>query len=201
MRSGDGSNVTPSRLLLIPPLRHRDDRGWFSETYSARRLAALGIDCRFPQENQSFSARAGTVRGLHFQHPPSAQAKLVSCLAGRILDYVADIRVGSPTFGKSMAVELTDAGEQLFIPIGFAHGFVTLVDETTVSYKVSAPYDPATEDGIAWNDPDLGIDWPLPAGGAILSDKDGRLGPLSLLQSPFAYEGSGPLVLESLPTG
>jgi len=176
-------------LLLIEPVRHRDARGWFSETYSAERLAPAGVVCAFPQENQSWSSRAGTVRGLHFQRPPKAQAKLVGCLRGRIMDCVVDLRVGSPTFGQSLTVELTEAGEQLFIPAGFAHGFATLTPDTLVTYKVSVPYDPEAEGGVAWNDPALGIDWPLPSTGAILSDKDAELGPLAMLDSPFGYDG------------
>jgi dTDP-4-dehydrorhamnose 3,5-epimerase len=153
------------------------------------------VKCSFPQENQSWSAAAGTVRGLHFQHPPSAQAKLVCCLRGRILDCVVDLRVGSPSFGRSLTVELTSAGEQLFVPVGFAHGFVTLVPDTLVSYKVSSPYDPDVEDGFGWDDPFLRINWPLPVSGPVLSEKDSSLKPFALLNSPFAYEGEGPLSL------
>ncbi len=182
-------------VVLIAARRHEDERGWFSETYSARRLADLGIACGFPQDNQSWSRTAGTVRGLHFQRPPAAQAKLVGCLRGRILDVVVDLRVGSPSFGRSLTVELTDGGDQLFVPVGFAHGFVTLTDDVTVAYKVSSLYDAGAEGGLAWNDPALGIDWPLVAGRSVVSERDAALPPLALLDSPFAYEGGGPLTL------
>ncbi|WP_428151663.1 dTDP-4-dehydrorhamnose 3,5-epimerase [Brevundimonas sp.] len=184
-----------SNVLLIEARRHSDERGWFSETYSARRLGDLGIACDFPQDNQSWSRLAGTVRGLHFQRPPSAQAKLVSCLRGKILDVVVDLRVGSPGFGDSLTVELTDAGEQLFVPVGFAHGFMTLTDDTVVAYKVSSLYDPDADAGLAWNDPALAINWPFPAGGPVVSERDAALPPLSALDSPFVYEGGGPISL------
>lgn len=179
--------------LLIQPVRHLDARGWFSETYSSARLAALGIHCDFPQDNQSYSRRAGTVRGLHFQRSPSAQAKLVTCLKGRISDVMVDLRAGSPSYGCSVTMELTDQGEQLYVPIGFAHGFVTLTDDVVVSYKVSALYDPSADAGLVWNDPALGISWPLPASGAIVSDKDSSLPTLAMIDSPFAYDGGGPI--------
>ena len=184
-----------STPLLILPLRHHDERGWFSETYSSARLVALGIHCDFPQDNQSYSRGAGTVRGLHFPRPPSAQAKLVACLKGRIFDVVVDLRAGSPSYGHSVTVELTDQGEQLFVPVGFAHGFVTLTDDVIVSYKVSRLYNPSADAGLAWNDPALGIDWPLPADGPIVSDKDVGLPLLSMLESPFAYDAGGAIRL------
>ncbi len=187
-----------SNLLLIAPRRHADDRGWFSETYSARRLAELGITCDFPQDNQSWSRRAGTVRGLHFQRPPHAQAKLISCLKGRIFDVVVDIRVGSPSFGRSLTIELTDQGEQLFVPVGFAHGFATLTDDTIVAYKVSGLYEPTADAGLAWNDPALGIDWPVAEGEAIVSARDQALSTLASLGAPFAYGGCGPMSLVRL---
>lgn len=182
-------------ILLIEPRRHVDARGWFAETYSTTRLAALGIDCAFPQDNQSWSRSAGTVRGLHFQRPPSAQAKLVACLKGRIFDVVVDLRVGSPSYGRSLGVELTDGGEQLLVPTGFAHGFVTLTDDVIVSYKVSSLYHPDAEAGLAWNDPALAIDWPLPSSGPIVSERDASLPTLAALNSPFVYEGGEPIGL------
>ena len=184
-----------SNVRLVEARRHSDERGWFSETYSARRLDEVGIACEFPQDNQSWSRLAGTVRGLHFQRPPSAQAKLVACLRGRIFDVVVDLRAGSPSFGRSLTVELTEAGEQLFVPVGFAHGFITLTDDTVVAYKVSSLYDPGADAGLAWNDPALAIDWPLPASGPIVSERDARLPMLSALDSPFAYDGGGPISL------
>lgn len=176
-------------LTLIRPHRHADARGWFSETYSARLFDAIGLDIRFVQDNQSLSRNPGTVRGLHFQRPPAAQAKLIGCLSGRLLDCVVDIRPGSPTFGRSLTVELTEAGEQLFVPVGFAHGFVTLTADVRAVYKVSSPYDRDAEGGIAWNDPVLAIDWPLPGVEPTISDKDTALPPLSQLASPFVYDG------------
>ncbi len=180
-------------VKLIAGRRHGDDRGWFEETYSRRTLAALGLDVEFVQDNRSFSRSAGVLRGLHFQRPPSAQAKLVRCVRGAIWDVAVDIRRGSPTYGQWVATELTGrGGEQLFIPVGFAHGLVTLEASSEVEYKVSAFYDPAAEDGIAWNDPDLALPWPLAAtapSGPTLSPKDARLGRLRDFESPFAFDG------------
>jgi len=130
------------------------------------------------------------VRGLHFQAPPNAQAKLVGCTRGRIMDIAVDIRVGSPTYGSHVSAELSaDEGGQIFIPVGFAHGFVTLEDDTEVSYKVSAPYDPACEAGIFWSDPTLNINWGIDGGAAIISDKDQILPVLDMLESPFKFVG------------
>ncbi|GEP12329.1 dTDP-4-dehydrorhamnose 3,5-epimerase [Methylobacterium gnaphalii] len=155
------------------PGRHGDNRGWFSEVYRADRLAQAGIANLFVQDNQSFSAPAGTLRGLHFQTPPAAQAKLVRVLAGAILDVAVDIRRSSPTFGKYVAVRLdAEGGEQLFVPHGFAHGFCTLEPNTMVAYKVDAYYSPAHDRAIAWNDPEIGISWPVGEAEASLSAKD-----------------------------
>lgn len=178
-----------STPLLIRPVRHQDARGWFSETHSRARLAEVGIADAFVQDNQSWSRVAGTVRGLHFQRPPSAQAKLVACLVGRIQDVIVDIRAGSPTFGRAVSIELSDDGTQLFVPEGFAHGFVTLTEATLVAYKVSRPYDPAAEGGIAWNDPVLGVDWRLAEAGPVVSDKDAALPSITALDSPFVWRG------------
>lgn len=174
-----------------------DDRGWFCETFSSARMAAIGIEASFVQDNQSWSRRRGTVRGLHFQRPPAAQAKLVSCLRGRILDIVVDLRTGSPTFGHHLAIELGENGDQIFIPEGFAHGFVTLTDDVLLSYKVSRLFDPGLDSGVAWDDPDLAIAWPLHGTEPILSERDRALPRLSVLESPFAYGGEGPMVLIS----
>ncbi len=131
---------------LIVPKRHVDDRGWFSETFHEKRLRDIGITCRFVQDNQSSSKRAGTLRGLHFQLPPAAQAKLVSVMRGRILDVAVDIRQGSPTCGKYVSIELSpESGRQLYIPVGFAHGYVTLEDDVVLIYKVSDYYAPAQD--------------------------------------------------------
>lgn len=176
--------------MLIKAPRFGDARGWFSETYSDRRAKAAGIDVSFVQDNQSFSATTGTVRALHFQRPPHAQAKLVRCVRGSLMDYVVDIRRGSPSFGKWVGAKLTaEGGEQIFVPVGFAHGFVTLEADVEVAYKVTDFYSPDCEGGIVWNDPSIGIDWPLPESGAVLSDKDKVLPTLAEFDSPFEYDG------------
>ena len=160
-------------VLLITPKRHGDARGWFSETWSRRAFEASGLSHDFVQDNQAFSARPGTVRGLHFQAAPAAQAKLVRVLKGAIYDVAVDIRAGSRTFGQWVAATLTaEGGEQLLVPRGFAHGYCTIEPDTELFYKVDGPYAPETEGGICWNDPDLAIDWPVTAAAAILSDKD-----------------------------
>ncbi len=162
-------------VMLITPRRFDDPRGHFAETYSATRYAAAGIATAFVQDNQSYSRPRGVVRGLHYQIAPYAQAKLVRVLRGAVLDVVVDLRRDSATFGRHLAVELTaESGRQLFVPIGLAHGFCTLAPETEVFYKVSADYAPAQERGLLWNDAALGIDWPISATDALLSDKDLR---------------------------
>lgn len=175
-------------VKLVRPRRHGDARGFFIETYNQRDLAEAGITDVFVQDNHSLSETAGTVRGLHFQSPPFAQAKLVRCSAGRLYDVAVDVRAGSPTYGRHVAVELSAENSwQLYVPVGFAHGFMTLEPATEAQYKVSAGYSPAHDNGIFWNDPALGIAWPLPASKAVLSDKDARLPPLSELASPFCH--------------
>jgi dTDP-4-dehydrorhamnose 3,5-epimerase len=184
------SGSASSPVVLIKPRRFGDARGWFMETYSEVAALAAGIEVRFVQDNQSFSAFAGTVRGLHFQRPPHAQAKLVRCVRGSIMDYAVDIRRGSPTYGRHVAAKLTaEGGEQLFVPVGFAHAFVTLEPDVEVAYKVSDVYAPDCDGGIVWNDPAIGIDWPLPESGAVLSDKDKLLPVLAEFDSPFEYDG------------
>ena len=169
------TTITPlaiPEVLLITPKRHGDARGWFSETWSRQSLAAAGLEADFVQDNQAFNARKGTIRGLHFQQAPHPQAKLVRALRGAIYDVAVDIRPGSPTFGRWVAAELTaERGEQLFVPRGFAHGYCTLTDDCELFYKVDGLYAPQTEGGVAWNDPDLAIPWPLD-GDPLLSDKD-----------------------------
>lgn len=160
-------------LVLIRPARHGDARGWFSEVWRRDQWEEAGVKADFVQDNQSFSAQMGTVRGLHFQLPPFAQAKLVRCVAGRVLDVAVDLRRSSPGFGKAVAVELSaEGGEQLFIPAGFAHGFCTLVPDSGLAYKVDAYYSAAHDRGVRWNDPALGIAWPVAEGDAVLSAKD-----------------------------
>ncbi len=168
--------VTASPLpdvKIIQPRKFEDSRGFFVETYSAPALQAAGIDLTFVQDNQSYSAEIGTLRGLHFQRPPFAQDKLVRVIRGRIWDVAVDMRRSSPTFGKWFGIELSAENQtQLLVPIGFAHGFLTLESDTEVIYKVSAPYSGSHDAGVAWDDPDLGIDWPLPVARPVLSDKD-----------------------------
>ncbi|WP_297513794.1 dTDP-4-dehydrorhamnose 3,5-epimerase [uncultured Caulobacter sp.] len=177
-------------VVLIKAPRFGDERGWFMETYSEKRATEAGVSVRFVQDNQSFSATVGTLRGLHYQRPPHAQAKLVRCARGAIMDYAVDLRRGSPTYGRWVGARLTaDGGEQLFVPVGFAHGFVTLEPNVEVAYKVSAFYAPDCDGGIAWNDPTINIDWPLPDTGPVLSQKDKALPLLADFDSPFEYDG------------
>ena len=175
----------PEILLLTPP-RFGDDRGWFSEVFNAARMAAVGIDAVFMQDNQSLSAQAGTVRGLHCQISPNVQGKLVRVLRGAIWDVAVDIRHGSASFGRHAVAMLSAAnGAQLWVPPGFAHGFCTLEPDTEVLYKVTAPYDREAERGIAWDDPDLALPWPLETSGAMLSKKDLMLPRLSETEAWF----------------
>jgi dTDP-4-dehydrorhamnose 3,5-epimerase len=166
-------------IKLIRAPRLRDQRGYFAETYVRRDFAAAGIPIEFLQDNESLSHARGTVRGLHFQIPPFAQAKLIRVLAGRIFDACVDLRRSSPRYGQHASVELSAAsGDQLFVPAGFAHGFCTLEPDTTVLYKVDAVYSAEHDRGIAWSDPALAIAWPVSAEAAILSAKDTALPPL-----------------------
>jgi dTDP-4-dehydrorhamnose 3,5-epimerase len=179
----------PTPQLIIPH-RFGDARGWFSESYSRRALAELGIFDDFVQDNHSFSASRGTLRGLHFQVPPHAQAKLVRCIAGAIWDVAVDVRAGSPTYGKWVGAELTaTGGEQLYVPVGFAHGFVTLSVDAEVAYKTSDYYAPECDGGIIWNDQEIAVEWPITGLDPILSDKDQRLQQLKDFKSPFQYDG------------
>ena len=174
-------------LIHIKPQRHGDHRGFFSETYSRRKYSELGIDVEFVQDNHSLSREVGTLRGLHFQAPPHVQAKLVRCGRGAIFDVAVDIRRGSPTYGQWEGYELTaENGDQLYIPVGFAHGFVTLEPDSEIVYKCSDYYAPETEGAVLWNDPDIGIDWPT-AVEPILSDKDAIAPLFSDLESPFIF--------------
>ena len=168
-------------LLRIEPKKFTDHRGFFSETFRESALAAAGFHKHFVQDNHSLSTAAGTLRGLHFQKPPHAQAKLIRVLRGRILDVAVDLRCGSPDFGRHVAVELSAENDhQLLVPEGFAHGFITLEPDTEVYYKVTAYYAPESDSGISWNDPDLAIDWQWP-GTPVTSEKDAELPPLSKL--------------------
>jgi dTDP-4-dehydrorhamnose 3,5-epimerase len=169
----DVASLAIPDVKLITARRMGDARGFFSETYSRRRFAEAGLVADFVQDNFSLSRPRGTVRGLHFQRAPFAQAKLVRVLRGAIYDVAVDIRPGSPSYGRHVAVELSaDTGSAVLIPEGFAHGFCTLLPDTEVFYKVNRDYAPKHEGGILWNDPALGIDWPVEADAAVLSDRD-----------------------------
>lgn len=180
-----------SSVQLVRPNRHGDARGWFTEVYSEPAFAALGISCHFVQDNHSLSQPRFTLRGLHFQVPPHAQDKLVRCIRGTIFDVAVDVRRGSPTYGRWVGAELSAAnGHQLFIPVGFAHGFVTLEEDCEVTYKCSDTYAPECDGGICWDDPEIAIAWPIPAGTLPeLSAKDMVQPPLTNFDSPFAYDG------------
>jgi dTDP-4-dehydrorhamnose 3,5-epimerase len=172
-------------LRLIAPHRYTDQRGFFGETYSLRRYNDFGIIADFVQDNHSLSHAVGTIRGLHFQAPPAAQHKLVRCGRGAIFDVAVDIRRGSPTFGKWKGYKLTaENGHQLFVPVGFAHGFVTLEPDSEIVYKCTDYYAPETEGAVRWDS--CGIDWPLSVD-PILSDKDAIAPALADFDSPFIY--------------
>ena len=178
----------------IVPQRFADARGWFTETWHEERFQKLGVNARFCQDNQSVSVKAGTLRGLHFQRTPHAQAKLVRCLRGRIFDVAVDLRRESPTFKYWVGVELSaDRGNQLFVPAGFGHAFITLEDDCHVAYKVDAYYAPSADGGIRWNDPELAIEWPMTGSGPVLSDKDAALPLLANSNFEFPYDGK-PLI-------
>ena len=174
-------------LVLIEGKRFEDHRGFFAETYSRRKYVERGVHVEFVQDNHSLSKTTGTLRGLHFQSPPNAQAKLVRCGRGAIFDVAVDIRRGSPTYGKWEGFKLTaNNGHQLYIPVGFAHGFKTLEPNSEIVYKCSDYYVPETEGAILWSDPEIGIDWPSDTA-PILSDKDAVAPLLSDLESPFTF--------------
>jgi len=180
--------TTLPEVLIVTPRRFGDARGWFSETWNADRMEEGGLDLPWVQDNHSFSAEKGTVRGLHFQSPPRAQDKLVRCSSGAILDVAVDFRVGSPRFSQWVAVELSaENGRQLLVPKGFLHGFVTLTDAAEVQYKCTDLYSPEHDGSVRWNDPEIGIDWGTAA--PILSDKDAKAPLLADVASPFRWEG------------
>lgn len=181
--------IQPLRIpevLEIVPVRHGDERGFFSEVWSAAALADAGVGREFVQDNHSLSVEAGVLRGLHYQEPPFAQAKLVRVVRGSVFDVAVDIREGSPTFGQWVGLTISaEKWNQILVPEGFAHGFLTLEPNTEVLYKVSAPYSPAHDRGLCWNDPAIGIDWPLDGRAPILSGKD-RAAPL-LADIPLSF--------------
>jgi dTDP-4-dehydrorhamnose 3,5-epimerase len=176
-------------VKLIKPVRHVDSRGFFSEVFKESELRKHAIDTDFVQDNHSLSVSRGVVRGLHFQIAPFAQAKLLRVVAGSILDVAVDIRVGSPSYGRHVAVVLSAIDwNQIFIPEGFAHGYCTLEPNTEVLYKVNAYYSPEHDRGLLWNDPALGIAWPVTADEALVSDRDRKHPALSCLPQHFRYE-------------
>ncbi|MCR9222553.1 MAG: dTDP-4-dehydrorhamnose 3,5-epimerase [Hyphomonas sp.] len=173
-------------VILVTPDRHGDARGFFSETFRANTYESAGIAGPFVQDNHAWSADAGVLRGLHFQVPPKAQAKLIRCTRGAILDVAVDLRRSSPTFGQHVSAQLSaENGQQLFVPEGFAHGYLTLTPDCVVVYKMTEYYAPEAEGGLAWDDPDLGIDWPLKDARPTLSTKDAELPGLASFDSPF----------------
>ena len=174
-------------LYILEPRVFSDARGFFFESYSAPRFKELGLpSCDFIQDNHARSETAGVLRGLHFQLPPFAQSKLVRVTRGRVWDVAVDLRAGSPTYGKWEAVELSaDNFLQLFIPRGFAHGYLTMEEGVEFQYKVDAPYSPQHDSGIIWNDPDLNILWPTQ--NPVLSEKDTSLGSFRDFESPFIF--------------
>ena len=175
-------------ILLFAPTKHGDERGFFSETFRVDLAAEYGIAWSFVQDNHVYSRQKGVLRGLHFQLSPRAQGKLVRCVRGAILDVGVDIRQDSPTFGRHVAVELSATNwRQLWIPPGFAHGYVTLQDECEVIYKVTDYYAPECERGIAWDDPAIAVDWRLPCSDISMSEKDRRLPRLAQLADVFEF--------------
>lgn len=187
----DVQSLAIPEVKLVTPRRFSDDRGFFSETYNARAFRAAGIDVDFVQDNHSYSAKAGTVRGLHYQAPPHAQSKLVRVLRGAVIDVAVDARKASPTFGQWVRATLSaDNGRQLFVPKGFLHGFLTLEPDTEVAYKVDAFYDRESDGAVCWDDPDLAIDWTPESGSAgafapLLSAKDAAAPAWAAFSSPF----------------
>lgn len=180
-----------SGLLVLEPRVFQDERGFFLESYNREAFGKLGIDCEFVQDNHAYSRDAGVLRGFHFQSPPAAQAKLVWVTRGAVLDVVVDLRKGAPSYGKWRHVILSASNfKRMFIPRGFGHAYVTIMPDTEFQYKVDAPYSPEHEGGIAWNDPDVAMDWTPALQGRepIMSEKDRRLTPLADFDSPFNYE-------------
>ena len=178
-----------AEVKVLTPRRFADDRGWFSETYNHKAIAAAGIDLDWVQDNHSYSAAAGTVRGLHYQAPPFAQDKLVRVLRGAIMDVAVDARRGSPTYGRWVRARLdAETGSQIFVPAGFLHGFITLEPDTEVAYKVTNFYSRECDGSVLFNDPDLGIDWGGAADNAVLSEKDRAATRWADFDTPFTYQ-------------
>jgi dTDP-4-dehydrorhamnose 3,5-epimerase len=185
-------DVTPTSLpdvLLIIPARHGDDRGFFSESWNRARMVEAGITLDFVQDNHSLSAQKGTIRGLHFQSDPHAQDKLVRCGRGSLFDVAVDIRAGSPTYGRWVGETLSfENGRQLLVPRGFLHGFVTLEPDTEIIYKYTDYYAPECDGAVRWDDPNIGIDWPLDGAQPVLNGKDANAPLLADFKTPFTYQ-------------
>lgn len=178
-------------VALVRLRKFSDERGYFFETWSTEKFREAGLPVDFVQDNQAGSAAAGTMRGLHYQIAPHAQGKLIGVIRGSIFDVAVDIRHGSPTFGRSVGVTLTAADPlRLWVPAGFAHGYVTLEPDTEVVYKVTAGYAPKAEGGIRWDDPALGIDWPIPTADMIVNDRDRGWPRLASAPHHFSYDGA-----------
>ena len=184
-------DVTETKIpgvKIIKPVCHVDQRGTFVETHQQTKYAAAGIDVAFVQDNLITNQKTGTIRGLHFQRPPAAQAKLVYVVRGSIFDVAVDIRHGSPTFGQWVSEHLSASDQkQIFLPVGIAHGYCSIEDDTEVAYKVSAVYAPDMEAGLAWNDPDLAIAWPDLGNDIVIADRDQSLPALAALEPLFQY--------------
>ncbi len=186
----DVENTKLEGVKILTPRRFGDDRGFFSESWSRRAMAAAGFEFDWVQDNHSLSARVGTVRGLHFQSPPHAQDKLVRCGKGAFYDVVVDIRRGSPTYGQSFGATLSFAnGKQLLVPKGFLHGFATLEPDTEIIYKCSDYYAPECDGAVRYDSPDLAIDWQLNGVDPVLSEKDANAPLFAEFDSPFLFEG------------
>ena len=176
-------------VVILTPTRHGDSRGFFSESWNKARMEQVGLHFDFVQDNHSMSEQVGTVRGLHYQSPPHAQAKLVRCGRGALFDVAVDVRAGSLSYGRWVGVDLTaENGRQLLIPAGFLHGFVTRAPMTEIIYKCTDYYAPTCDGAVRWSDPDIGIDWGIDAAAAILSAKDSAAPLLADFQSPFRHE-------------
>ena len=185
----DVTDTSIPEVKLITPRRFGDARGWFSETWTQPKMAAAGLEFDFMQDNHSYSAEVHTLRGLHYQAPPFAQTKLVRVARGAVLDVAVDIRVGSPTYLRCVAEELSaENGAQLLVPRGFLHGFLTLQPDTEVLYKVDNPYSAEADGAVRFDDPTLGVDWGVDPARAILSDKDAAAPLFADFDNPFAYE-------------
>ncbi|MEX0285785.1 MAG: dTDP-4-dehydrorhamnose 3,5-epimerase [Paracoccaceae bacterium] len=178
-------------VVILTPARFEDHRGFFSESWNKTRMAAAGLNYDFVQDNHSLSREVGTLRGLHFQSPPNAQAKLVRCGRGRLLDVTVDIRAGSPTYAQWVSVELSfENGKQLLVPEGFLHGFVTLEPDTEIIYKCTDFYAAESDGAVLWSDPAIGVDWGLGEIKPTLSDKDKNAPTLQELGHVFDFEGA-----------